>query len=82
MSLIKDVTISHTISMCLAIPGKIEQVNGHQATVSYPNVTSKVLVGDDPVKVGDYVMVQMGIVVGIISKKEAEDSLKAWTKVS
>jgi len=68
--------------MCLAIPGKIEQVNGHQATVSYPNVTSKVFVGDDPVKVGDYVLVQMGVVVGVISKKEAADSLKAWTQNS
>jgi hydrogenase assembly chaperone HypC/HupF len=68
--------------MCLAIPGKIEQISGHQVTVRYPNDTRKVLVGDDPVKVGDYVLVQMGVVVGIISKKEADVSLKAWSKIS
>ena len=68
--------------MCLAIPGKIEQISGHQATVRYPNEVCKVLVGDDPVKVGDYVLVQMGVVVGIISKEEAAVSIKAWSEIS
>jgi len=68
--------------MCLAIPGKIEQIKGRQATVRYPNVVRNVLIGDDSVKVGDYVLVQMGIVVGIISKEEADVSMKAWSKIS
>lgn len=68
--------------MCLAIPGKIEQIKGRQATVRYPNDVRNVLIGDDSVKVGDYVLVQMGIVVGIISKEEANVSMKAWSKIS
>lgn len=66
--------------MCLAIPGKVEQINGHQVTVRYPNDVRTVLVGNDPIKVGDHVLVQMGVVLRSISKKEADVSLKAWTK--
>ena len=64
--------------MCLAIPGQIIKVEGHKATVKYPGETRDVLLGDEKVKKGDYVMVQMGIVVKILSKKEALQSLKAW----
>ena len=64
--------------MCLAIPGQITEIDGHKATVKYPSEERDVLVGDDKIKKGDYVMVQMGIVVKVISEKEAKESLKAW----
>lgn len=67
--------------MCLAIPGKIKQVDGREALVEYPGEIRRAFLGDD-VKaiVGDYVMVQMGVVVKKISAKEAKLSLKVWTK--
>ncbi|MFZ5424941.1 MAG: HypC/HybG/HupF family hydrogenase formation chaperone [Patescibacteria group bacterium] len=64
--------------MCLAIPGKIIELNGQQATVKYPSEERKVLTGGEELKVGDYVMVQMGIIVKVISEKEAKVSEKAW----
>ena len=64
--------------MCLAIPGKVKKINGRQAVVEYPNDVRPVMVGEDNVKVGDFVMVQMGIIVKIISPEEASDALKAW----
>ncbi len=64
--------------MCLAIPGKIVEINGHSAIVQYPEEKRKVLVGNDPIKIGDIVMIQMGIVVKILSKKEASSAMKAW----
>jgi len=64
--------------VCLAIPGKIIKVEGKKATVKYPNEERSVLTGDEKVKKGDYVMVQMGIVVKKLSGKEAKESLKAW----
>ncbi len=65
--------------MCLAIPGKVEKIDGMKAVVDYgkqkrtANVT-----GDIPVKEGDYVLVQMGCIVQKLTKKEAESSVKAW----
>lgn len=48
--------------------------------VQYPGEVRRVLVGEDGVKQGDYVMVQMGIIIKILTKKEAQVSLKAWQK--
>ena len=64
--------------MCLAIPGQITKVEGHKVTVKYPSEERTVLVGDENVKKGDFVMVQMGVVVKILSRKEVGAALKAW----
>jgi hydrogenase expression/formation protein HypC len=64
--------------MCLAIPGKILKIEGHKATVKYPGKSISVFVGDEKVKKGDFVMVQMGIVTRVLSEKETLQSLKAW----
>jgi len=64
--------------MCLAIPGQIKKIEGHKATVKYPGEERFALVGDEKLKKGDYVMVQMGIVVKKLNATEARHSLKAW----
>jgi len=66
--------------MCLAIPGKIKQIDGREALIEYPGETRKAFLGDDvKAKLGDFVMVQMGVVVKKISAKDARLSLQAWT---
>lgn len=66
--------------MCLAIPGKIIEVKKRQVLVQYPHQTRLALLGDEKVQVGDWVLVQMGIVIKIISPDEAATVQKAWTK--
>ncbi|KKR80471.1 MAG: Hydrogenase maturation factor [Candidatus Daviesbacteria bacterium GW2011_GWA1_41_61] len=66
--------------MCLAIPGKIIKVEKRQVLVQYPGQTRLALVGDEAVKVGDWVLVQMGIVIKILSSKEAQIAQKSWIK--
>lgn len=65
--------------MCLAFPGKIMKIEGLKAFVEYPDKIRPALIGDKSVKVGDYVMVQMGIVIQTVSKSEARKSKEAWT---
>lgn len=64
--------------MCLAVPGKVKKIEGRKVFVDYGTEVRRALVGDDPVKVGDYVMVQMGIVIQILSNKEAQVAIEAW----
>jgi hydrogenase expression/formation protein HypC len=64
--------------MCLAIPGQVTKVEGHKATVKYPDESRFAMVGDEKIRIGDYVLVQMGIVIKTLSPKEARQSLKAW----
>lgn len=69
--------------MCLAIPGKVIKINKKMAEIQYPNQTSKAML--DPnidIKRGDYVLVQMGVIIKKIPSSEAKESLKAWTDIS
>ena len=67
--------------MCLAIPGIVKEINGQKLTIKYPTETRNAIAGGTPVKVGDYVMIQMGIVVKVVTEKEAKLSWKAWKAV-
>lgn len=68
--------------MCLAIPGQIININGRSATIKYPSETREVLMSEVPVVVGDYALVQMGVIIQKISAAEASDSLKAWQELT
>lgn len=64
--------------MCLAIPGKIKEIDNQEVIVEYPGEERRALLGGESVQAGDYVMVQMGIVVKKITPEEAKISLEAW----
>jgi hydrogenase expression/formation protein HypC len=66
--------------MCLAIPGKIIKIQSGKATVQYPGEVRDVLLGDEKVALGDYVLVQMGIVIQKMTQKDALASLSAWSQ--
>jgi hydrogenase expression/formation protein HypC len=69
--------------MCLAIPGRVKKIEGKKILVQYSGEVRQVLVGDEKVKVGDLVLVQMGIVIRVLTPKEALELFKIdWdTKV-
>jgi hydrogenase expression/formation protein HypC len=65
--------------MCLAVPGKIVKIKGDEATVDYgiEKRKGKLI---ERYKVGDYVIIQGGIVAMKIEKKEALASLRLYKK--
>lgn len=64
--------------MCLAIPGKIIKIEGRKAWVKYPGITNMAILAQEEIKVGDRVMVQMGMVVRKLNNKEVKEIEKAW----
>ena len=68
--------------MCLAFPGKVIKIEGRKATVQYPMETREVMIGEEGVKVGDKVLVQMGIIVQIITSNQMKKSQKAWSEAT
>jgi hydrogenase expression/formation protein HypC len=65
--------------MCIAAPGKVIEINDRRATVKYPgDQVRQAFLGDAKVKVGDYVLVQMGFIIDILSKKESSSAAKIW----
>ena len=64
--------------MCLALPGKVKSIKGRQALVEYPSGSQLVLVGGTPIKIGDYVLVQMGIIIEVITLEHSKSIQKLW----
>ena len=59
--------------MCLAIPGKVEKINGEKATVNYDGVKREANVSFVDCSVGDYILVHVGFAIEKIDEKKARD---------
>ncbi|HEX3048117.1 MAG TPA: HypC/HybG/HupF family hydrogenase formation chaperone [Bacillota bacterium] len=68
--------------MCLAIPGEIVQIEGHQAEVSFSGARRRVdLRLVEGAKVGDYVLVHAGCAIQVIPPGDAEEILKLLAEI-
>jgi hydrogenase expression/formation protein HypC len=64
--------------MCLAVPGIIKEIKEGKAVVDYGVEKRVAAVMDKSFKRGDYVIVQGGVIVMKVSKKEAVAALKNY----
>jgi hydrogenase assembly chaperone HypC/HupF len=64
--------------MCLAVPGKIVKISKDSATVDYGTEKRNGKIIEQGYKVGDYVIIQGGIVAIKVEKKEAKEALKLY----
>ena len=66
--------------MCLAIPGKITKIEKDKAVVDYGTEKRTAKLVEKGFSIGDYVLVQTGLVVKKIPEKEALECIKEWDK--
>ena len=66
--------------MCLTIPGRVVGISGDLASVDYgeDGVRNNINISLVMANVGDYVLVQSGFAVRLLSESEAEETLEAW----
>ncbi|MDW7775510.1 MAG: HypC/HybG/HupF family hydrogenase formation chaperone [Methanosarcinales archaeon] len=63
--------------MCYAIPARIINIKGDEATADYGGVKKKVNINlVDNVDVGDYVLIHAGFIIEKLDKRSAEESLE------
>lgn len=68
--------------MCLAIPGKILEVNGDKANVDFNGVKRDVIIAlVKDAKVGKYVLVHAGYAIELLNEEEAQETLKLWKSI-
>lgn len=70
--------------MCLAIPGKIVEINKDQehAIIDYGDGTKrKANVTLVNVKIGDYVLVHAGFAIEVLNEKEAKETLDLFKEM-
>jgi len=73
-----------TADMCLAIPGKIESIDGRVAIVDFGGVKREAIIDlmeKGTVKPGTWVLVHTGFVIQTLDEKEALETLEAWREV-
>jgi hydrogenase expression/formation protein HypC len=68
--------------MCLAIPARVERVNGDRAQVNFgEGVLREVNVTLVEAKVGDYVLVHAGYAIQTVDEKEALETISLWNEI-
>ena len=60
--------------MCLAIPGKIQEIEGDMAVIDYTGLRKKACLRLFPqARVGDYVLIHAGFVIQLLTAEEGEE---------
>ncbi len=70
--------------MCLGIPMQIIEINGYSAVCEARGIereASLLLMLDDNLKIGDYVMISVGNIISRIDKDEAEIAWKLYDEI-
>ncbi len=68
--------------MCLAIPGKILEINGDKANVDFNGVQRDVIIAlVQDVEIGKYVIVHAGYAIELLNEEEALKTLKLWKNI-
>ncbi|MFX1568479.1 MAG: HypC/HybG/HupF family hydrogenase formation chaperone [Promethearchaeota archaeon] len=69
--------------MCLAIPGKILELEGNSALVDFDGIKQKVIVAliENP-KIGKYVIVHAGYAIEMINENEAIEAIEQWKEIA
>ncbi len=70
------------MGMCLAIPGKVEEIVDNIARVDFGHgVTREVDITLVDVNVGGYVLVHAGYAIQVLEATEAEETLNLWREM-
>lgn len=65
--------------MCIAAPGKVVKIEGQKALVEYPGgIIRQAMIANEKVRIGSFVLVQMGIIIDVLSKSQSTLAAKAW----
>jgi hydrogenase expression/formation protein HypC len=68
--------------MCLAIPGKVLEIEGSLARVDFGfSAVREVDVSLVDVSVGQYVLVHTGFAIQVMEEEDAQETLKLWREI-
>lgn len=69
------------MNMCVAVPGKIIEINGDIAKVNIMNNITQVNIRLVSANLGDYVLVHAGVVIEVMKKDMAEEILEMFSEL-
>lgn len=67
--------------MCIAIPGRVTQIDGDTASVDFSGNLVKVNTGLVEPKVGQYVLVHAGCAIEVMEKDQAQEIIDLFADI-
>ena len=67
--------------MCIAIPGRVTEINGDTATVDYNGNHVNVNIGLVEPEVGQYVLVHAGCAIEVMEKDNAQELIDLFSDI-
>lgn len=67
--------------MCIAIPGRVESINGNTAEVSFNGNIVNVNTGIIEPQVGQYVLVHAGCAIEVMEKDKAQELIDLFAEL-
>lgn len=67
--------------MCVAIPGRVAEIDGSTATVDFNGNTVKVNIGLVQPKIGQYVLVHAGCAIEVMEKDAAQEIIDLFADI-
>ncbi len=69
--------------MCLAIPGKVLEINGNSALIDFDGIKQNVIIAliQNP-EVGKYVIIHAGYAIEQINEQEALEAIEQWKEIA
>ena len=67
--------------MCLAIPGKIVNIDGDMGDVDFGGVTRKANLSMGDAQVGDWAVVHAGFAIQLMDEEDAQETIRLWNEV-
>jgi len=69
--------------MCLAVPVRIQEIEGSEALVEIGGIRRKIsLVLVPEAELGQYVLVHAGFAIGVLDENEAQETLKLFEEMA
>ncbi|MCD6119787.1 HypC/HybG/HupF family hydrogenase formation chaperone, partial [bacterium] len=63
--------------MCLAVPGKVVEISGDEATIEVAGISQRANIGLMPdIEIGEWCLVHTGFIIQRLSEEEAEETLR------
>jgi hydrogenase expression/formation protein HypC len=67
--------------MCLAIPGRIESIDGDVGVIDYSGVRKEANLSLVDAKVGEWVLVHAGYAIQCMDEADAAETLRLWREL-
>ena len=67
--------------MCLAVPAKVNEINGEIAKVDFGGISKEVNLSLVEANVGDYVIVHAGFAIQVMDEDEANNTLEIFRQI-